>query len=89
MSMAAKADKSQSKESNVCSTASRLLQNLFFSQDRDFGDECNTQHHAAEVPHTLKVVVEGMPARPLAQGRRSASFVQDRDTGDETQHGMN
>jgi hypothetical protein len=87
--MAAKANKSQSKKGNICPTASRLLQNALFSQDRDFGDECSTQHDATEAPHTLKVVVQGTPARPVATERWSFSLVQDRDTGDETQHGTN
>jgi hypothetical protein len=89
MSMAAKADTAQSKKGNACPTASRFLQNVFFSQDRDFGDECSTQHAAVEAPHTLKVAEE-MPPRRLATNRPwSTSFMQDRDTGDETRHGMN
>jgi hypothetical protein len=85
MSMLANSDKSQPSEKNVCPTASRLLQHILSNQDRDFGDECSALHDAIEPPHTLKVFVAG----PSAKRPRSAGFMQDRDTGDETQHAMN
>jgi hypothetical protein len=88
MSTRAKAD--NSKNGQGCSTASRLLQDVLFSQDRDFGDECDTLLDAIEVPHPRTVVFEGMPARaPATDRHRSAGFLQDRDSGDETRHGMN